>query len=286
MRKSSIFCGTDLTASASLAARRAQRIARELDLRFVLAHVVPEYLTLSAHALVPPQYGTRLSTGGRRGGAAVETTAKRHLGMLGSWIEKLELAPDATRVLVGRTHDEILAAARAARSRLIVTGVHRGESRAKSLLLGTTTDRLLRKSDVPILLARTNPKRAYTTAVVAVDLGDMSASVLAAARAFAPEAKLHVLYVLHGSAKGAMTVASARSRLEALAGEVEGVDCTATVLEGDPRKRILAFAERRRASLVVVGTRARKGLERLMLGSVAEFVLRSADVDVLAVPPS
>jgi nucleotide-binding universal stress UspA family protein len=48
---------------------------------------------------------------------------------------------------------------------------------------------------------------------------------------------------------------------------------------------ILDVAERERADLIAIGTRAARGLERLMLGSVADKVVRGAHVPVLVVPP-
>jgi len=48
---------------------------------------------------------------------------------------------------------------------------------------------------------------------------------------------------------------------------------------------ILAVAKETSVDLIVVGTRGRTGLGKFLLGSVAEEVLRSADRDVLAVPP-
>jgi len=48
---------------------------------------------------------------------------------------------------------------------------------------------------------------------------------------------------------------------------------------------ILSAAGEARADLVVLGTRGRSGLAKLLLGSVAEEVLRRADRDVLAIPP-
>ncbi|MEB2311730.1 MAG: universal stress protein [Sorangiineae bacterium] len=50
---------------------------------------------------------------------------------------------------------------------------------------------------------------------------------------------------------------------------------------GDPAERILALAKSADADLVVVGTRNRRGVERLLLGSVAETVLRNAGCPVL-----
>jgi nucleotide-binding universal stress UspA family protein len=59
-------------------------------------------------------------------------------------------------------------------------------------------------------------------------------------------------------------------------------DCE--VREGAPTDEILARAEITRADLIVLGTHGRKGFERLVLGSVAEKVLRKARCPVLTVP--
>ncbi len=53
--------------------------------------------------------------------------------------------------------------------------------------------------------------------------------------------------------------------------------------EGDAVEEILATATSVHADLIVLGTHGRKGLSRLFIGSVAEGVLRRADVPVLVV---
>src|SRR5574340_907295 len=55
------------------------------------------------------------------------------------------------------------------------------------------------------------------------------------------------------------------------------------VLHGDPAETILAQASRTRANLIVVGTEGRRGVQRLLLGSVAESVIRGANCPVLVV---
>jgi nucleotide-binding universal stress UspA family protein len=52
---------------------------------------------------------------------------------------------------------------------------------------------------------------------------------------------------------------------------------------GTPADEIVRLAEEQRADLIVVGTHGRKGLSRLLTGSVAELVLRRAQCPVLAV---
>jgi len=54
-------------------------------------------------------------------------------------------------------------------------------------------------------------------------------------------------------------------------------------LEGDPATAIVRYARDAAMDLVVMGTHGRTGLDRLLLGSVAEKVLRDAPCSVLVV---
>jgi universal stress protein A len=56
------------------------------------------------------------------------------------------------------------------------------------------------------------------------------------------------------------------------------------VVDGDPRDVILGMAGTVDADLIVIGTHGRRGLSRLILGSVAEDIVRRAPCPVLAVP--
>jgi nucleotide-binding universal stress UspA family protein len=64
-----------------------------------------------------------------------------------------------------------------------------------------------------------------------------------------------------------------------------GVRLNLTVTPGAPAQEILALAARLPADLIVMGTHGASGFEHLMLGSVAEKVLRRAPCPVLTVPP-
>ena len=54
-------------------------------------------------------------------------------------------------------------------------------------------------------------------------------------------------------------------------------------LEGDPAGEIVRYATDAGIDLIVMGTHGRTGLERLLLGSVAEKVMRDANCSVLVV---
>jgi len=68
----------------------------------------------------------------------------------------------------------------------------------------------------------------------------------------------------------------------------EGFKVTTVVEQGDPRLGIVDYAAQWKADLIVVGSHGRKGLDRLLLGSVAESVARHARCSVLIVriPPA
>ena len=71
--------------------------------------------------------------------------------------------------------------------------------------------------------------------------------------------------------------------VEGLARE-SGVESEKVVLEGNPGEEILRYAEQHGASLVVMGSVGRTGLDRFLLGSVAEKVVRNSKAPVLTVP--
>jgi len=61
------------------------------------------------------------------------------------------------------------------------------------------------------------------------------------------------------------------------------ISVTHVFLEGDPATEIVRFARDAAMDLIVMGTHGRTGIERLLMGSVAEKVLRDAPCSVLVV---
>ncbi len=70
------------------------------------------------------------------------------------------------------------------------------------------------------------------------------------------------------------------ARINAQAGEVK---VETTILEGHPAAEIVKFAVSKKIDLIVIATQGKRGLERLLLGSVAEEIIRSAPCKVLVV---
>jgi len=76
--------------------------------------------------------------------------------------------------------------------------------------------------------------------------------------------------------------ASALDDVEAIADE-HGVTMERALVDGNPSREIVRYAEDEGCDLVVMGTHGRGGIDRLLLGSVAEKVVRSSSVPVLTV---
>ncbi|MFW6320781.1 MAG: universal stress protein [Halohasta sp.] len=90
---------------------------------------------------------------------------------------------------------------------------------------------------------------------------------------------------MESSWKGVTTLLNtdAQSAIDVVAdlGAARGVDVETEIVEGSPSREILQAAED--CDLIVMGTHGRGGLDRLLLGSVAEKVVRGASVPVMTV---
>jgi len=71
-----------------------------------------------------------------------------------------------------------------------------------------------------------------------------------------------------------------RRALDELCPEL-GDGCRAVFLEGVPGKTIVEYAEKNDIDLIIMGTHGHSGLDRLMLGSIAEYVVRHASCPVM-----
>ena len=125
--------------------------------------------------------------------------------------------------------------------------------------------------------------------VVAYDLSDVSRTAWrhAAALAASSGAALEAVYVepwqmgvdLMPPPDLILThVRALRAKIRTVVGEGPKI----TILQGDPAARIVSLARQHRPDMIVVGTHGRKGLKRVLLGSVAEAIIRSSPVPVLA----
>lgn len=178
---------------------------------------------------------------------------------------------------------------------VIVMGI--GRHNPLDRLFGTeTTLATLRESRVPVLAVGPNFPAAPSHAVVGLDfsVASIQAAQLAL-RLLSPGGRLTLVHVRprfeHPSADWQAWDADYGRTLpplfEQLAHQLDvpaGVTVETVTVRGDPAPALLAFAQQSNADLVAVGTQRHSFFERLVVGSVATRVLRTARVGVLAVP--
>lgn len=199
----------------------------------------------------------------------------------------------ATEVRIGPPDLVLTAAVEAHAAELVVLGPPRRPE------LGTTADRLLRRSDRPVLVLRRPERIPPQRVLIAVDLSAPSEAALVAGLHLlrllpGPAPAVELLFALHPQEMAA-SIHFTPDRVRAFAGEElqrlarRAVPEWAGVLElcvrsGEARDVILEEAEARDCDLVVLGTHGRSGLERWLLGSVAAGVLRRATTNLLVIP--
>ena len=136
--------------------------------------------------------------------------------------------------------------------------------------------------------------RLFSNILCPVDFDQNSLAAISSAAELAREhnATLYLLHVLHSapqeSVSGGELEAAARSRLERIGHQRVKVGTRYEVLamNGDPAGSVLQVAAGLGADLIVMATHGRKGLRRMVLGSVAERVVREARCPVLTVKPA
>jgi nucleotide-binding universal stress UspA family protein len=198
--------------------------------------------------------------------------------------------------------DGILTYAERQQVDLIVMGTH-GRRGMRRLLLGSVAEEVVRIAPCPVctvgIKAQAITAPTLERVLVPVDFSDYSAQALRLARQIAARTggRLHVLHVLEeAQIPGVYELESAyvntpeakqrtRDELTDWIEDVGGPDVPYSVHArfGYPARDIIDYAKNRQLDLIVIGTHGRVGMERMLLGSVAEKVLRSATSPVLCV---
>jgi nucleotide-binding universal stress UspA family protein len=277
---SRILVATDLSPRAEKAITRAVQVADEHGAALTILHV----LTAAA--------GDKLRH--RQVALQVEKDLRRNLATL-------PYAQDGMatiRVVTGTPFVEIIRRAREEAADLIFVGAH-GAQFIKDFLVGTTMEKIVRKGDRPVLVVKRPVRAPYRRVLVATDFSDPSRQALELGLRLAPGAKIYLLHAYQGIEgqlwRGDMTKSEilryrhrvAQQSREEMKDFIRRMD-----LDGRPIVRLLRYgraphviigaAQRLRPDLLCVGSVGRTGLPQILLGSVAEHVLREASCDVLA----
>jgi nucleotide-binding universal stress UspA family protein len=283
-----ILVATDFSAPSEAALAYGRRLSESTDASFHVLHVV-DNMFMRAVLGDPRDYET----------AALRQMQDRMPAQAGG---------PAAILAVERSDepaDVITRYARLHGIELIVMGTH-GRGRMAHLLLGSVAEKVARTAPCPVLTMREAapaPGADGLRILVPTDFSPCSDAALGYAKRMAARLRgsIRLLHVIEHSAIGPSPasemfipeppqmrqerVANAESQLSrrVLADSRSRVKITTDVLFGATGATIAAYAEDNGFDLLIMGTRGRTGLAHLLLGSVAESVIRTAPCPVLTV---
>ena len=205
-----------------------------------------------------------------------------------------------THVMRGTPHRRINGLADRVDADLIVVG-SRGQSPLEQRLIGGTARNIARTATRPLLVQRilaedddheVANEHLFQRVLYATDFSEN------AERAFDQFEHLtgatHEATLLHVAPPDRRadsdrdTVTDARDRLDELAATLEerGIETRVLIREGDATEEILAVEREVEPTTILMGSRGRSAMRRLLLGSVSEDVTARANCNVLLVPPA
>ena len=292
-RPPKVLVATDLSHDAEEALRQGDEYVRALGGDLAVCHVIPSETW--SHPLFPQMNVVETSRGSISRERAVELLSEKVRTVTGRETDSYRIfvedgAPHAAIVRVAETWGA---------DRIVVGSV--GATGLARMLLGSVALGVARHAHCPVLVARSRP--GASDIVVGTDFSDPALPAISAAadegrRTGGRVTVVHCLEfppapvdpILPAISYAGTDLPRMRADAEALAdarlAEVLsncGVKGERRVLAGPPAAALARVAEELDARLVVVGTAGRSGLRRMLLGSVAEAVVKMAPCSVLVV---
>jgi len=207
-------------------------------------------------------------------------------------------------VITGHAFHAICEQAQALDADLIVMGAHRRQF-LRDVFIGTTIERVTRTAGRPVLMANGKATERWRKVFIATDMSETSGHAARKAQELGLLDGADVTFV-HGYApitRQMMTHAGIpakrvheeaerefQSTRRELGSFIQGLDFgdlsyNARIIEGVGADAIEGLVEQAKPDLLVIGTRGLSGVRRLFLGSVAQELMGSLEIDILAVPP-
>lgn len=201
----------------------------------------------------------------------------------------------------GKRFVELIVAARAWQADLIVVG---GGLRTEEPFLGTTSERILRSALVPVMVAKKPLSTEAKTFFVPTDFSSCARKAAEEALMLARKFSARVIFFHVLDMYSSFTIAYAHELGVSVATQppspeelepewkaflsglpLDKVDWEKCTEEGQAATSIVHQAKRMQADMIVIGTHGRSGSPHLLLGSVAESVVRTASCPVLTIRP-
>jgi nucleotide-binding universal stress UspA family protein len=207
-----------------------------------------------------------------------------------------------TTVVKGEPSETILEYADDHDVDVITMGTH-GRTGLNRYIAGSVTERVVRLADVPVLTVRATDQSQlvgeYDEVLIPTDGSEPAAMAIDHGLAIAQKtgARIHAVNIVDvGDVAVSPNYTPPTEVIEHLESEGEaatdriatqararGLDAIIEVREGFPASDLLDYADEHDIDLITMGTTGRTGLNRYLLGSTTERIIRHAEIPVLAV---
>ena len=284
----------------------AQVLEAQIHLLRVIPEPVPEPVLVEAMPALSVLDELPQNQHARQQASAHDTTmhAEGYLFSQAARLRGLGLRP-TTEVCIGMADEEIVNAAQESHAHMIVMATH-GRSGLRRWTLGSVADKVVRTSRTPVLLVRAtedikqewNIRRivvpldgsheARQALPLACELAERTRASLLFVRVLTPTLDLDIAWGAMAPGFDVQQRNHALQELQILANEyrAQGFHITPIVKFGYPAEEIITTATHHNADLIVMATHGYSGLQRLVLGSVADKVLHATSTPLLLVRPT
>ena len=282
-----ILCPVDFFPASDAAVVYAAGLASNYDATVHLLHVI---------GLAPTTYEFPMATIDLT--KTLEETSQKELKRLAEVVRARGAAVEV-ELRAGDVYDEIKRAIAVVKPELVVMGTH-GRRGVERWFMGSTTEKLLRHSPVPLVTIGAAGEKFLNAArfrkiLVTTDFSDGTPDALAYAFSVAQEneSQVTLLHVLNdvpadysGKYRNSLINGLRKQLDEMVPAEAKNwCDIVTRVDSGIPYRIILRTIEDERPDLLVMNIHGKGMLDRALLGSTAERVVRAASCPVMMIPP-
>ncbi len=280
-----IVLATDLSARSDRALDRAAQLARQWNAALIIVHALEK-------PQITPSWWSQLEDipSWRRPADPATAIAEQIRRDAQADIGEFDI-----RVSEGDPADVVMEVARQEQADLIVLGIARNETLGR-MMLGNTTEHLVRKSPVSILVVKNRPHAPYQHILAGTDFTEESRFGLVMAAQMFPDATLALMHAFEMPYRSLMTDSKLSRDFSAMEKETIKAFIDESGLPEKARQRIVPmiehgsppvmlskYATERGADLTVIGAYSRNLTFHLLIGGTARRIVDAVPSDVLVV---
>ncbi|MGI9534831.1 MAG: universal stress protein [Thermodesulfobacteriota bacterium] len=276
-----LLIATDLSPRSDRALHRAINLALDKNYNLHVIHVVDEDLPDTVASTIKKE--------------AEETIPEQ----IKSFKSRLKIRV-IIKVIIGKHYEAILSESEKINAKAIILGTPKKET-LKDFFIGSTAEKVVRSSNVPVIVVKNASMKKYKRAVVAIDFSVYSRRCLDFALDFFANEEIYLVHYYHipykliiesshithkakrDQKRGFLNMVNQEMTYFLKSIEKDTRNINIIIKEGPVNDCLNNEIKRLKADLLILGTHGRTGMSRALIGSVANFMLTTSKCDIAMV---